>query len=207
MYLFKFRSTNRFDHLMDILLNERLYCAEYPELNDPFEGQFREVIPNAPWLSKVHLPVQTRPASIEDLPFPTEEVRVCSLSSDSADVRLWSLYADGHKGVAIEIDFTGIEDQATMVRYTNPLPKFGTSLLGGASAREVLSHKSEHWKFESEYRVISEKKYFDIHGRIKRVIFGTRTPKEISDLITKLRPGAIPCVHAFLDHESLKVQT
>ena len=40
MILFKFKSLGTLDHVLDILLNDRLYCAPYSNLNDPFEGQF-----------------------------------------------------------------------------------------------------------------------------------------------------------------------
>lgn len=41
MKLYKFRSLDNIEFTFDILLNERLYCANYKDLNDPFEGIFR----------------------------------------------------------------------------------------------------------------------------------------------------------------------
>lgn len=43
------------------------------------------------------------PKSISELPL-FENKTVCSLTASLSDIRLWSHYADGHTGVAIEID-------------------------------------------------------------------------------------------------------
>ena len=41
MKLYKYRSLRRnLDFVLDILLNERLYCANYTALNDPLEGYY-----------------------------------------------------------------------------------------------------------------------------------------------------------------------
>jgi len=40
MKLFKYRSLRTMEFILDIFLNERLHCAPYSELNDPFEGMF-----------------------------------------------------------------------------------------------------------------------------------------------------------------------
>ena len=40
MILYKYRSLSNFEHVADIILNDRLYCPTYEELNDPFEGLF-----------------------------------------------------------------------------------------------------------------------------------------------------------------------
>ena len=45
MKLYKYRSLRQnLDFVLDILLNGRLYCAEYQTLNDPLEGFFIEEI-------------------------------------------------------------------------------------------------------------------------------------------------------------------
>ena len=40
MILYKYRSLENLEHVLDIILNQRLYCSTYPELNVPFEGLF-----------------------------------------------------------------------------------------------------------------------------------------------------------------------
>ncbi|MGB8764645.1 MAG: hypothetical protein WCD07_07625, partial [Burkholderiales bacterium] len=36
MILYKYRSFDNYEFLLDILINERLYCSIYKNLNDPF---------------------------------------------------------------------------------------------------------------------------------------------------------------------------
>jgi len=44
MILYKYRSLVNFERILDIILNQRLYCSKYDELNDPFEGLFIRTI-------------------------------------------------------------------------------------------------------------------------------------------------------------------
>ena len=41
---YKYKAPTPFEYIADILINERLYCAPYDQLNDPFEGIFLESI-------------------------------------------------------------------------------------------------------------------------------------------------------------------
>jgi hypothetical protein len=44
MLLYKYKPPSPFEHVADILINERLYCCPYYHMNDPFEGLFLESI-------------------------------------------------------------------------------------------------------------------------------------------------------------------
>ncbi len=109
MKLYKYRSLTNLEYTFDILLNERLHCAPYDQLNDPFEGLFFSV---AHWggMSGIvagsmmpgrgygFVPTVKSPRSLSELTIPGG-TRVCSLSASLSDVRLWSHYADGHKRI------------------------------------------------------------------------------------------------------------
>ena len=43
MKLYKFRSFENIEFTLDIIMNERLYCAQHKSLNDPFEGLFSTI--------------------------------------------------------------------------------------------------------------------------------------------------------------------
>ncbi|MEI8205410.1 MAG: hypothetical protein WCG03_00870 [Kiritimatiellales bacterium] len=43
MLLYKYRSLENFEYVLDIILNEHLHCAPYENLNAPFEGIFKAV--------------------------------------------------------------------------------------------------------------------------------------------------------------------
>ena len=227
MILYKYRSLANLEHVFDIILNQRLHCSTYPALNDPFEGVFvittiitlsdlmkREILP--PPLVK--WPIKLEHAKeVKDLfGGAIDKLKICSLSSDLSDVRLWSYYADGHRGVVFEIDFSGLE-KIYEVKYSEELPWSSwwsvPSILAQPSPHEVLSRKTNHWEFESEYRIINESehldegKYFGIKGRIKAIYLGTRTSKLHCKLLSKIVPTEIPIYTTRINKKTIKVES
>lgn len=205
MKLYKYKSLRDFEFFLDIIINERLYCSEYQKLNDPFEGVFLTITRPLIATIKPH-PLNTlrEIKTIKDLPF-SKKSKVCSLSASLSDVRLWSYYAEGLKGVAIELDFTGIENSVIAVKYVNEIQKHGTTLLGGSTAEEVLSFKSTHWEFEKEYRIIQEETYFPIIDRITAVYAGSRISQEHFGFLRKLVPEKVPVYETKVDPETITV--
>lgn len=221
MFLYKFKPATNLLHLLDIAIHERLFCQKYSELNDPFEGQFRTLSTRALvvdpagmfWVPMSHAGgfavARTERVmeyhGIEKLPV-IGATRVCSLSSDYRDVRMWSLYADSHQGVAIEINFDGIQDKVRQVRYLDDLPKSGMTILAGASTEEVLSCKTRHWEYENEYRVLGSDTHFEVDDRITRVILGTRASKDLETLLKRILRPEVTIARAELDHEATCVR-
>jgi hypothetical protein len=209
MILYKYRSLANFEHILDIILNQRLHCSTYPELNDPFEGLFVTTRN----ITGTDFKINEAKDLFEDA---IDKIKICSLSSDLNDVRLWSYYADGHKGVVFEIDFSGLET-VYEVMYSEKLPSSGWwdwGIMMGAkpSIYEVLSRKTEHWAFESEYRIIDESKnlerdkYFGIKDRIKAIYLGTRTSDKYRELLKKLVQGKIPIWTTKINNQKVIVE-
>src|SRR5262245_40170390 len=89
--LYKFRAFGQFEYLLDILLHERLYCAPYRDLGDPFEGMFSAVTKATIDSSRVGQPIARDTIhSADELIAEAKGTRVCSLSECSHDVRMWS---------------------------------------------------------------------------------------------------------------------
>jgi hypothetical protein len=191
--LYKFRSLSNVEFVLDILGNERLYCSAIAQLNDPFEGQF------------VHL-MQLPKGSLWECAIGSSEMvvagdfnycfegsfpRVCSLSRALSDVRMWSLYADGHKGIAIEVELPA-GAPVHEVAYSRALPTMPSigerKALSNDHAISLLTTKTEQWSYEREWRLISQEQHYSLHGVIRRVIFGFRSPKELRVLLMKLFP-------------------
>jgi hypothetical protein len=229
MILYKYRSLANLEYILDIILNQRLHCSTYPELNDPFEGIFettihfhptKEVVERFGFMASALLRRRRTYNKVEDFfSGDIDKIKICSLSSDLNDVRLWSYYADGHKGIVFEIDFSGLETKLHEVHYSEKLPwgvspKQKSTLLGGwTSPHDVLSRKTNHWKFESEYRIIDESKsleegkYFDIKGRIKAIYLGTRTSDIHRKLLTSIVPSGIPIYTTNINKEKVIVES
>jgi hypothetical protein len=195
MTLFKYKSPTRFEYIADILINERLYCAPYDQLNDPFEGIFMESIQ----MGDRKFLVPTTPEDLIDPEDPLK-ARVCSLSSDGSSSLLWSLYAQRLEGVCFEVDCTDLQPAPHKVNYTPDIPHFDKPGFG-ATPTFGLWHKSEEWYFEREYRLIGANEYVSIQGRLRRAILGPRCNKTIKSAIRKLAPRGCDVCQATLDQD------
>jgi hypothetical protein len=212
MILYKYRSLQNLNHILDILHHSRLYCARYLALNDPFEGLFSTTI-HIPPHERVKFPffllpeTYTLTKSVNDLFLSSRDgVRICSLSSSLIDVRLWSHYADGYRGVALEIDFSGVEDSIHQVKYSEELPSYGYTILTAPSPIEVLTRKTIHWNWESEFRIIHEEEYFDISGRLKAIYVGSRIKDTHLALLDKMKRSDIPIIHTEIDSKKIEIR-
>ncbi len=211
MILYKFKPVEQLGFLLDILSNEQIYAAHYGDLNDPFEGQLisvRKYIPELMYPFVGGDPRgKTRTRRIrevaEGLVGEATVKRVCSLSATCSDVRMWSLYASGHQGVAFELDFEGF-DNLHEVRYSESLIEGGRTLLG-PTATDVLTRKTSHWAYEREYRLLTDQEFVSVEGRIKRVLLGHRASRDIEKLLNKLVPPGASVVRTELDHEHVRV--
>ena len=201
MRLYKFRSLDKLEYILDILLNERLYCSTYESLNDPLEGLFYTIINPLGTSKKLR-----QYKRIDDLPTYTSDLRICSLSNSFKDIQMWSHYANGHTGVAIEIDFENHADDAIKVNYGNGLQKHGTTILAGSTPTDVLSYKTKNWEDEEEYRIITKDSYYPIQGRITAVYFGVKTEDSYKDLLKKSVPQGIKFSDTRLDRKNIVIR-
>jgi hypothetical protein len=212
---FKFRSIDK--HLIESLVNSRLYFAKPNALNDPFdcslelEKSISRAASSATGKRKDFLD------KVLDTPFPRdwkrllENIGVCSFSLNLNETVLWSHYADEHKGLCLLYRFPesflldkqnevlGVDkvkyadDALTDWLKTNaPLEmgNFTSELL-----KIYLTAKSNAWQYENEARIIRlEHGLFDIpSGLLEQVCFGLRTPRADIELITKLASEHCGC--------------
>jgi hypothetical protein len=211
MKLYKYRSLKNMEFVLDIIINERLHCAPYSELNDPLEGIFFSLyypsVTIEPFgsISKSGTNIKTV-RSVKDLPFSVERSRICSLSAGLSDVRLWSYYADAHQGVAIEIDFSGKESDARRITYVRELEEHGLSFLGSPSAEAVLSSKTVHWEYEQEYRVIQDAEFYPIKGRITAIYTGINSSARQIELLNKVMRSGIPMIQTQMNPHTLQIE-
>jgi len=206
--LYKYRSLENLEYVLDIILNEQLYCSPYEELNDPFEGLFMSPITiNIVDKSsgKSNTVESMMSSNCKDMKPSEDEVntlKICSLSSSREDVRLWSLYSDGHKGIVFEIDFTGLDSHIFKVEYSDELPQ---NLSGVLSPEKILSCKTNHWEYEKESRIINGETYFPIKNRIKGIYLGNRVNKNHQKIIEKIVNGKIPIHKTGIHTNDIKV--
>lgn len=95
--------------------------------------------------------------------------KVCCLCTSNKNKLMWSHYADGHKGICIEYDFSDLpanEMQPMPVFYTNTRPKFPWTAAINPSPEtqseatvhfmKALLTKDEAWEYENEWRLIKQ---------------------------------------------------
>ena len=183
----------------EIIEKEQLYCADYGKLNDPFEGLFFTIIRQGGFSSGFSSNFDGIEKQLNKI---LESLKICSLSKDLDDVRMWSFYANDHKGIAIEIDFTGFESDVAKVHYLEALPEYNLKTHNPA---EILTKKTKHWCYESEYRVIQENDCYSVKGRISAVYLGQRISDAHMDTLKKITPSTIPIYTTKLEPHNIKI--
>lgn len=213
MKLYKYRSLDHLEYTLDILLNERVHCAPYDKLNDPFEGVFLAVSQWTDLFGSTNLgfgsvgggvSIKT-PQSISNFPVPGG-TRVCSLSASLNDVRLWSHYANGLTGIAIEIDLDETEEKLHEVEYVKQFKEFSYGMLTAPESTEILRVKSHHWSYEKEYRVISKNEHYAVNGKLTAVFLGLRTPALMREMLIRSVGRRIPVFSTKLNENTIEIE-
>lgn len=210
MRLYKFKGVADALYALDIAIHERLYCAKYADLNDPFEGQFRTIVkPRGGDFSLQFGANFGPPARIvytdADLAQLTGGKKVCSLTTAWDDVRMWAQYGDSFRGMAFEFEVDPNHPQLRQVSYVNELPKIATGILSTSTAEDVLSHKTHHWSYEAEWRFISDQDYIRLDGRLRRILLGSRVPPAVQEAILKIAPPETTVHPVGLDPEGIRM--
>ena len=139
MKLYKFRSIYDEESLrrvMDIIETGHFWCAKFWQMNDPLEGVFEGNIISNNILSKKN------------------DYSICSLSGDIGfkNPAMWGYYANGFKGVAIEIEIDC--SKVTKVEYTSKMKSIDDEADFKKKITTILSTKRKAWKHEGEYRFL-----------------------------------------------------
>ncbi|MGS1107981.1 DUF2971 domain-containing protein [Achromobacter anxifer] len=191
MKFYKYRPLNNLWHILDIVVNQRLYCAHWSTLNDPLEGRYEIYLGNkSPKLAS------TMVSRIEQA---RDGFRIASLSATPTSFLLWSHYADGHKGVAIEVDIPEDHPDLTKIIYSPFSSVFSEKAQTQEDMRHLFNGKGEEWAYEEEYRVIIDREYFDLPSRPTTLLLGPMVPKNQVALLRKVLSEHIEIVETALD--------
>ena len=183
--VYKFRALSDFKHVADIFHNHRFHTAHFSELNDPMEGRL------------YHCDKDTEPRYLDELRQGLDKRRICSFSEEYKNLLLWAHYADGFKGICIEVELDFWPDyEIRKVDYfpRGTWPHFSNDLGDYVSSwpTEVLTGKYDVWKYEKEVRVLTNEEYIN-HPMcvIKSVLLGTRISLPMKNAIIKLVPQGV----------------
>ncbi len=180
--LYRYRSLQNFQFVADILVNNRFHTALYTELNDPMEGLFQYTL---------DIPKRF----IDNIKENKRKLRLCSFSKTYRNLLLWAHYADGFRGICIEIKVGNSDSfEIKKVNYSRSGVLFSTQnkLEINEAPKKILSHKHIVWKYEQEARLLTTHPYIESGFSISAILLGIRTPEEMKTAIRSLLPDNIP---------------
>lgn len=139
-----------------------------------------------------------------------QKLRICAFSKDRKNILLWAHYADGFKGVCIEVDLEvpQWEDyEIVTVEYSSRRVSFSNNArrLVSEMPRIILSQKSSVWKYEKEVRTLSRDEYIHNGASIKSILLGLRTPEILKESIFRITPPDIPIFETYIS-DSNKIE-
>ena len=183
MRVYKYRSLRDFDFVADILCNQRFHTSSFFDLNDPMEGLF-------------DYEAGTKQEYIEAIKSGKQKLRICAFSIEANNVLLWAHYADGFKGICIELDLEEpphADHEIVSVKYTACRLVFSNDVgrLVDKIPRKILSRKNAAWRYEKEVRILSQQEYIRDGISIESVLLGMRTPDVLKQAIRRLAPPNI----------------
>ena len=191
MILYKYRSLANLWHVLDIVLNRRVYCAHWKELNDPLEGKYEIYLgeKSERLKSKIQSKVELQ----------RDALRIASFSTDPTNFLMWSHYADGHKGCVIEVEIDD-DDPSLQEVYYSP---FSSVILGEEETEMTMFHlfnsKNEEWGYEDEYRIITKETFFWLDKPVKRILLGPLIIELQESILRKSLPSSVELVKIELD--------
>ena len=202
MKLYKYKSLSpNTENALDMIVNQRLFCSSWRAQNDPMEGIFA-------YASKgKKLTEDDINSKLSRIKLHKEKLRIGSLSEVGNDYEaylMWAHYADGFNGFALELELD--ESETIPVTYVQGFPTFALSQgdPDDIYAKRVLSHKMSCWSYERERRIITDNDFYDVRGKIKKVILGHRAKPTLIDVIKSLcRDKGIPACITGLGDEGV----
>lgn len=157
------------ERLASIFKEEKIWASNYKNLNDPMEWFFES---KDPQLDQKLLDEHKGDA------------RICCLSKTYNYGLMWSMYADEHRGICIELEIEDSENikekeglsEDYWVKYEVEYKNEPAEIKEGyPSVDEILKVKSPQWRHEQEVRFVRKSKencYLKV--KIKRVLIGVR---------------------------------
>lgn len=208
---FKYRPINKY--LLDSLVSSELYFASRTQLNDPFDCNIniphildRLIKTNGTEDTDLFQEFLSDKEFLQQFQKNIDPLGIGSFSLILDETRMWSHYADDHKGVCIiydfPVDFLNNQDEifgASTVSYEpnavsgwlqNNIKLFRSDhrefIIG--LLKKVLTSKAPSWSYEKEAKIIRPiTGQYKIHRSIMtKIIFGLQTSQQDEKLIRSI---------------------
>ncbi|MBN28041.1 MAG: hypothetical protein CL578_23785 [Alteromonadaceae bacterium] len=175
--LYKYRTLDNFQFVLDIIVNQRLFTATFENMNDPMEGYYT-ADPDIP------------ESSIDALREHHKSLRFCSSSKYHNNPLMWAHYANGNRGIAIGFETKkGTEFREIIYGSHSHLVSSKPTTI--ERAKDVLCFKAGFWRYEDEVRIFVDTEDKNIKGNyvyvsVKEVIFGERADRSQKALLKSI---------------------
>ncbi len=164
MKLYKFRPLGKeidFQRANSIIETGQFWCSRFSELNDPMEGIFRTM----------------KPEIIKEIYNQKKKYKICSFSGENAfkNPCMWGYYANGFKGIAIEVEIEVKKSDVKQITYKDDIINVIDNLKGNndEKAEKILTTKLRAWEHEEEYRFLKcTDSRENVIGEITAIYFG-----------------------------------
>tara|TARA_B100002049_G_C16082512_1_gene377909 strand:- start:1980 stop:2471 length:492 start_codon:yes stop_codon:yes gene_type:complete len=153
-------------------------------LNDPSEGRYESNFGN---IFDTNVNVRR------------DEWRICALSHSIDNFLLWSHYASGHKGIAIEINIPTDNPDLSKVHYSPFSPIFTDISESMKDHKNLFEIKAEEWSYGQEYRIIYKGNFFGLPNPVRKIYLGHKIPQERAAILRKVLPSNIQIIQMKLD--------
>lgn len=191
MKLYKYKSLANLWHTLDVVVNKRLYCAHWSELNDPLEGRYEIYLGEKG--DRLESIMASRIEKAKDT------YRVASLSADPTNFLMWSHYADGHKGIVIEVEVPDDHEDLIKVVYSPFSSVFTDKLQTKEDMRHLFNGKGEEWGYEQEYRIVIEGRFFALPKPVRRLLLGPLVSEDQATILRNIVPKTVEVIRMELD--------
>ena len=178
-HIYKYRSYNNIEYVLDIFENHRLYFPRKDELNDPLEGLCQPLYFTYMGIDYYADNGLEQPESKQFF----NQFRILSFSKFWNNMQMWAHYALNYNGICIDFNVDDSFKDLREVQYTNrryrPIVRAGLDEIDNQLERTIVNRnfftKSKNWKYEGEYRIVrkQEKEYLEFKKEsVSSVIFG-----------------------------------
>lgn len=200
--IFKFKPLSSREDVIrffDTIKKQRLYYPNSYQLNDPFEGQ----IPNYGGVAgnSIMTAVDQNRDYIRKI---KEQIHIMSLSEDCFSPQLWAYYCNNYNGVCLCFRTDSTFSSISRVSYVANVDDSSDDTPGTLeqieqALMERVMQKTEGWKYEKEWRMISKgtvppnAEYLSFgQDELVGLIYGHNLNSETVDFIKSTIPGNLP---------------
>lgn len=129
-----------------------------------------------------------------------EKAGILCLAKSFENILMWAHYADSHRGFALEVDISVLEDRffPLKVRYEKNIPHMEYLKDPNEFFINWALTKSTHWEYEEEYRMIirdcsKQRKFLFPKQSFSKVYWGLNVDlKKRDEIIAKMKENGFP---------------